>query len=354
MNVGNLIEILTKIKEALSNQAEGKISDQHGYNAPPIDNRDIAYSFRVLIDLLESVDFSTVDSKKFQEDYIDDLTEKAEVLLNNHVPNLHASSHSSVALMCFVFAAEHQISGIINKEMLKGSLVLPLSLRKHVSSAQANLDKAMSGISGIEGKVQEINSAYEVAMNLPSTVSDLEAAVNDVRASKKHADEKNKAIDQAVLAAEKNAGLIEGREAESSVLMENLNAAYVAATSQSLAASFSKRATSLSRSVWAWTVILTVALFVAGYVTFYRFPEMKILIESDPTWRRVAISATLSFSQLAAPIWLAVVATKQIAFKFRLAEDYAYKASLRLHIKVISTKLMFLTLCWVLSFFRSL
>ncbi|WP_227104532.1 hypothetical protein [Chromobacterium rhizoryzae] len=328
MNVNDLISTLKNIREALNKLPNDKVSDQHGYNAPPIDRSDISYSFYVLIDLLESVDLSTVEDVDSQRDYIDDLTEKAKVLLSSHVPNLFSSPHSSVALMSFVFAAEHQIASLINSDQLKGVLVLPTNLRRHVLSAQDRLNKAVGEINEIKNKVLKINSAYDAALNLPTTMSDLEAAVADIASSKNEVEAKKGQIDSAVHAAEKSSLLIAEKESQASILMENLNAAYVAATSQSLASSFSKRAKSLSYSVWAWTIILTAALFVAGYVTFYRFPEMKVLIESDPTWRRVAISATLSFSQLAAPIWLAVVATKQIAFKFRLAEDYAYKASL--------------------------
>lgn len=45
-------------------------------------------------------------------------------------------------------------------------------------------------------------------------------------------------------------------------------------------------------------------------------------------WSAVWINVLLTMLSVSAPVWLGWVATKQIAQRFRLAEDYAYKASI--------------------------
>ena len=46
-----------------------------------------------------------------------------------------------------------------------------------------------------------------------------------------------------------------------------------------------------------------------------------------PNWGGIAVQAVLSLLSVGAPLWFAWLATKQVGQRFRLAEDYAFKAS---------------------------
>ena len=64
-----------------------------------------------------------------------------------------------------------------------------------------------------------------------------------------------------------------------------------------------------------------------------RFPQIlssMAITSTDGTtkWGLIFAQMLISVLSLGAPIWLAWVATKQIGERFRLAEDYAYKATL--------------------------
>jgi hypothetical protein len=111
-------------------------------------------------------------------------------------------------------------------------------------------------------------------------------------------------------------------------VLDKVNAAYRAATSQGLAQSFAKRSTELSSSMLLWVLVLVAALCVSGFLASNRFPEILTAIGGKPEWAVVFVHALLGAFSLAPSVWLAWVATKQIGQRFRLAEDYSYKAAL--------------------------
>jgi hypothetical protein len=119
----------------------------------------------------------------------------------------------------------------------------------------------------------------------------------------------------------------ETHEAAAKQLVQTCEGAYSAATTVGLAASFSERANKLGWSMAVWVAILMVALGIAGTLGFLRLQSLQQLItaKTDPTF--VWLNFGMSLFTVAAPVWLAWISTKQISQRFRLAEDYAFKAS---------------------------
>lgn len=105
--------------------------------------------------------------------------------------------------------------------------------------------------------------------------------------------------------------------------------AYSAATSVGLAAAFSERSNTLSKSMWFWVVGLAVAL---GAGSFFGSAQLHSLAElfkvPDVSTSVIALNLLLSVLSVGAPVWFAWLSTKQIGQRFRLAEDYAFKASI--------------------------
>jgi hypothetical protein len=78
-----------------------------------------------------------------------------------------------------------------------------------------------------------------------------------------------------------------------------------------------------------WVTGLFAALAIGGYVASIRFAELSALIAlPNVTGTGIALSLILSISSVGGAIWFAWVATKQIGQRFRLSEDYAFKASI--------------------------
>ena len=80
--------------------------------------------------------------------------------------------------------------------------------------------------------------------------------------------------------------------------------------------------------MWAWVVGLVAALGIGSYIGAHRLEVLSVALQApNPNWGGIAIHAILSLLSVGAPLWFAWLATKQIGQRFRLAEDYAFKAS---------------------------
>jgi hypothetical protein len=104
--------------------------------------------------------------------------------------------------------------------------------------------------------------------------------------------------------------------------------AYRITTTKGLAAAFDQRAGRLSNTMWIWVLGLLASLIVGGVIGAFRFKALtETLHQRNIQWGAVWIEVVLSLFGFAAPLWFAWLATKQISQRFKLAEDYAFKAS---------------------------
>ncbi|WP_176107876.1 hypothetical protein [Paraburkholderia youngii] len=98
-------------------------------------------------------------------------------------------------------------------------------------------------------------------------------------------------------------------------------------TAVGLAVAFHDRAEDLRKSMTPWVWGLIVALIAGATVGGFQLHSLAEAIQSSTSpmivWTRLAVSML----SVGAPIWFAWLSTKQIGQRFRLAEDYAYKAS---------------------------
>ena len=65
-----------------------------------------------------------------------------------------------------------------------------------------------------------------------------------------------------------------------------------------------------------------------AYIGAHRLEVLSAALQAPtPNWGGIAVQSVLSLLSVGAPLWFAWLATKQIGQRFRLAEDYAFKAS---------------------------
>lgn len=80
--------------------------------------------------------------------------------------------------------------------------------------------------------------------------------------------------------------------------------------------------------MWVWVVGLVAALGIGSHLGAERIRQLSAAIaDKDPQWGAVWLNLLLSVVAVGAPVWFAWIATKQIGQRFRLAEDYGFKAS---------------------------
>src|SRR5690606_20440650 len=112
-------------------------------------------------------------------------------------------------------------------------------------------------------------------------------------------------------------------------VLERCETAYSAATSVGLAAAFTERSDALSKSMWLWVTGLVVALVAGSYFGSSQLQTLSELFKQPNVSTSVVIlNLMLSLLSVGAPVWFGWLATKQIGQRFRLAEDYAFKASI--------------------------
>jgi hypothetical protein len=204
-----------------------------------------------------------------------------------------------------------------------------------IRAMETNLNKLEPRASGLTNMVERIESAHDAADQLPTDLEALTEARRDVKeiadrvADIVHDAEQNRL--QIREACEQSIELkvtLEKRAEEAVAIVSRCESAYSAATSQGLAAAFAARSTSLERSMWAWVVGLVVALIAGAWFGTSQLKNLADLLNNPAIQAgTVALHLVLSVCAIGGPIWFAWLATKQVGQRFRLSEDYAFKAS---------------------------
>jgi hypothetical protein len=121
---------------------------------------------------------------------------------------------------------------------------------------------------------------------------------------------------------------MEGYEVAAQKLIAQCEAAYHITTTKGLAGAFDQRAASLAWSMRGWVLGLAAALVTGSWIGGARLSKLATsLTDATPNWPAIVSNVALSILGVCAPLWFAWLATKQIGQRFRLAEDYAFKAS---------------------------
>lgn len=111
-------------------------------------------------------------------------------------------------------------------------------------------------------------------------------------------------------------------------VVKKADAAYSAATSQGLASAFAERSKELGISMIIWVVALLASLACASYFGSVQLIRLSALITTPgASDAAIIVNLFLSILSIGAPVWFAWLSTKQVGQRFRLSEDYAFKAS---------------------------
>ena len=177
--------------------------------------------------------------------------------------------------------------------------------------------------------VDRIEQAYIAADQLPSDLESLTEAREKIGELVRGATQDQGRIQDIREAAHDLDMQLKNSAEQADVVLERCETAYSAATSVGLAAAFDERSKTLSRSMWFWIFGLFVALVAGSYFGTTQIGLLSKAINVPNASQSVILTnILLSFLSVGAPVWFAWLATKQIGQRFRLAEDYAFKASI--------------------------
>ena len=321
-----IVDSLRKLDADLEKISNSTLfSTNWGWEALPLDKSDLRYMTQIIADKIDSVEWEENENATI---LFKDLLPKIEEVRTRTVANLFSGPQASKAVLSFLTSINLQIDSIFEVEQIQKSLSFPSLLKKNVTATKLRLDTANSSIDGIEDKIKAINRAYDAAERLPITQDEIDKALKSMFATKAEAEELTRIARHSVNAAELQQEQLELATSQAQATLDKLEHAYRSATSQGLAKAFTDKAASLNHSMILWVIVLLFALAAAGLIALNRFPEILAAVTGKPDWGVVLINVILGALSLAPAIWLAWVATKQIGQRFRLSEDYAYKATL--------------------------
>lgn len=212
--------------------------------------------------------------------------------------------------------------------MEKNPNLIPKVLRKKITSLEKQIENISLTAENIDEYIKQILSAREAAESLPSDLEDLLEARKTIQNSLQSSQKDEAKILTSKETIDKIVQEIVKQKEETTKLISNIEEAYNITTSKGLAGAFNEKARSLSLSMLLWVVGLIAALLIGASIGIDRITELTTAIQKpnmDPSI--ILIHVFLSVLSLGAPLWFAWISTKQIGQRFRLAEDYAYKAS---------------------------
>lgn len=226
----------------------------------------------------------------------------------------------------------------VDWEDLKASDLVPKDLARRLRAIEAKLKDYEPRTDALEDQIAAIEGAREAADQLPTDMEELSAKKEDLRALVADAAEMSKEIGAVRTRAEDAWERIETSEAQTKANIEEAHnaaedmikrseQALRGATSVGLANAFEARRKALATNGLFWTIGLIVALSCALAVGWERLGRLQAVLAGDKPASIVWANVLLALFGVGAPVWFAWLATKQIGTTFRLAEDYAFKAS---------------------------
>jgi hypothetical protein len=186
--------------------------------------------------------------------------------------------------------------------------------------------------SQLKEKAKVIDDTYDSIDDTRMLLQKLEVVKKDIEdfpESLKTAKENVETLEGYKRTAKKDSEELSKHENDSKKIVEKCEAVLQLSTSHGLASAFEAQKQSLQKSMNWWVVGLLFALVAGGFIGHLRFETFTTLMynkEIQPLF--LTFNFVLSALSLGAPLWIVWLATSQITQKFRLSEDYAFKAAI--------------------------
>lgn len=308
------LENLCSSLEELARAAENKSHDE------------LASLAKNLVVKIKSSNLNS-DDKEFLE-IIDSIPQKIEKLKNTLSRSYGRDTDGTlkylITLNWISSVLEPQLSWVINRDPKS----MPPAISRRLKSLQAKVDQIDVDHEKLNKQIQLINDATETAESLPADLEDLKTARKKVDSISQEALKNSTKISTSKEEVDILLKDIRVNKTEADKLVDNCEEAYRITTSKGLAGAFDQRAMQLTRSMWVWVFGLLCSLGAAWYVGAERIETLTgALSDPDFKWGMVFTHFLLAIVSLGAPLWFAWLSTKQIGQRFKLAEDYGFKAS---------------------------
>lgn len=328
-----LIEIYNSLDDLADTITKGYSDDRTmteiwGWNFPPLNRHDLAGLAKKLSQRIKEHDIDILGDEL--KAALQEIPERVKVFKAYTFPYLFNGNgvYAATAYASLIEWISAILEPIFGWQVLQDNKALPNQLAKRLRSIQAELNEIVPEKESLKSQIQLIQDATATAESLPTDLESLKEARKKVDKFSTDSAELYGKIDTYHKEADKTSKFLIDKKEEADKLVAQCEEAYRITTTKGLAAAFDQRAKKLSNTMWIWVVGLLLSLIAGGFIGASRFEALaKSLQVESPQWGVIWMDFVLSIIGLAAPIWFAWLATKQINQRFRLSEDYAFKAS---------------------------
>lgn len=325
----NLNELITQIRSCVP--YDDPFGNSRGdWASPGLSRIELIEEIQSIIDLIQEQGQNHLGE---YEPRIADYIRRLQHLKNSTTPQLVHNPGQAVSTLMLTLGGLRKIlmpvlQSNIEEDVSKQRRAVE-GLKKQIRVIEAVLTDLQPRSEQISKMLERIEHAHTAADQLPTDLQTL------AEAQKRIADLASRALaDQEVLSkiCEHSQELdkqLNQHADDAKVALQQCETAYAAATSVGLAAAFSERSADLSTSIRWWIGGLILALISGSYFGSAQLHSLSNVLNSPtaPT-AIIFLNLFLSLLSVGAPVWFAWLATKQIGQRFRLAEDYAFKASI--------------------------
>lgn len=332
--MNNTLQTICNSLDDLSNSILKAYTDDRtmteiwGWNFPPLTRSDLANLASNISDRIKESNIEEVNSDL--NELLEDVPERIRVFKGTTLQYLF-NGHGQTATPTYISLIEWvsaMVEPLFSWQVMQDNKALPNQLARKLRSIQAELSEIVPEKEELKNQIKLIKEATEAAESLPTDLESLKEARAKVNKFSTDAAELYGKIDTYFKDSDKTTQKITDKKEEADKLVAQCEEAYKITTTKGLAAAFDQRAIKLSQTMWIWVGGLLLSLVAGGLIGASRFEALaKSLQVANPQWGVIWMDFILSIIGLAAPIWFAWLATKQISQRFRLSEDYAFKAS---------------------------
>lgn len=342
----NSLEELKKVIDSANINKQG--FQAHGWNQVHLKKENIAYILSNYISKLKL--YGDCELTENLEGIIELHTENIDLLIktsqsyftNNSSHLIHSVPSILLTLNTIFSDIDYEL---FSYENIQDKNLLPKNLSRRIRSISSKINSIEESSESLTEKIHIINDAHESAESLPTDLASLQEAkieldgvIKKARQEFIQVKEDLKNLHEEAVGF-KNDTKKSSEEVENfkinaqasadkaSKLVEECDDALQITTTQGLAAGFDQKAQELRRSIWVWIVGLLIALGVGAWIGTERVEAFTEILNHQLTAGQAILHSIMSIFSIGAPLWLAWISTQQINQRFKLAEDYAYKAT---------------------------
>jgi len=317
------------IKTLIPNDVALSVS-QSNWSFAGVTRYDLMHRALVLSDQISGSSYEPTESTVA---YFATVVERLAYLRTNTIPNFLANGALAVpAYLITLDAIERALAPLFINDTKALAQKNAQALKKaatQIRAMETRLKNLSPRTESLEGMVGRIEEAHDAADQLPTDLETLSESQKKVDELLKEAERDRAHVLSSRESVEELDKDMKERAKEAIAILALCESAYSSATSLGLSAAFSERSKKLDSSMWIWVTGLVSALGLGGIFGTSQLQTLsKLMTAPDASPSLISLNLMLSVLSVGAPIWFAWLATKQIGQRFRLSEDYAFKASI--------------------------